>query len=90
MLTNGPALLASSELKQGEDAVWLEPVGAPQLFELDDDHTLQDLSLQLLQQLAGSVQSPCNTQATAALTGIARPDPTGCTRLLDGFTLTSC
>lgn len=72
----------SSELEQGEDGVWLELVGAPQLFELDDDHALQDLGLQLLQQLAGGVQSPCNTRATAALTGPACPHPTGCRRRL--------
>lgn len=81
MLTGGPALPAPSELEQGEDGVWLEPGGAPQLFELDDDHALQDLGLQRLQQLAGGVQRPCNTRATAALTGNACPDPTGCRRL---------
>lgn len=71
MLPSGLALLAPSELEQGEDAVRLEPVGAPQLFELDDDHTLQDLGPQLLQQLTGSVESPCNTQTAAALAGLS-------------------
>lgn len=61
--------------------MWLEPVGAPQLFELDDDHALQDLGLQLLQQLAGGVQSPCNTRATWALAGAASSS---------GVTLTRC
>lgn len=53
---------APSVLNQREDPVWSEPVGASQLFELHDDHALQNVSLQLLQQLAGGMERPCNTQ----------------------------
>lgn len=50
----------SSVLKQGEDIDRLDPVHPPQLFQLHNHDTFQDLGPELLQQLTGSKQRPCN------------------------------
>lgn len=52
--------LYSSVLEQGEDIDGLDPVHPPQLFQLHNHDTFQDLGLELLQQLTGSKQRPCN------------------------------
>lgn len=74
-ITVGP--LTWSVLDQREDAEGLDPVDAPQLLQLYDHHTLQNLGLQLLQQLTGSKQRPCDTRDIAALASEAKghPDP---------------
>lgn len=49
-----------SVLEEGEDVDRLDPVPPPQLFQLHNHHTFQDLGLELPQQLTGSKQRPCN------------------------------
>lgn len=72
-ITVGP--LTWSVLDQREDAEGLDPVDTPQRRQLYDHHTLQNLGLQLLQQLAGSKQRPCDTHDTAALASEAKGHP---------------
>lgn len=70
------ASLYSSVLEQGEDVDRLDPVHPPQLFQLHNHHTFQDLGLELLQQLTGSKQRPCNKhRSEEAETGQTRDVP---------------
>lgn len=55
-------LVACSVLDQREDGHGPDPLRASQLLQLYDHHALQDPGLQLLQQLAGSEQRPCDTR----------------------------
>lgn len=57
-------VVSLSVLEQGEDIEGLDLVHPPQLFQLHDHHTFQDLGLELLQQLTGSNQRPCNTNCS--------------------------